>query len=145
MKTKTEIKKYLNEWEDRLKKTINNSVIISEHYEKERNNRISFYEGIIDCLKWVLEEPVYKRTIYDLTEEELTKLIRIYSNDGNKEVEFAEKTNIRNLEYLTIHDGDGELYSIDTDLNIESFYINFNNQIQYSDTIRNMLSMEKPE
>lgn len=124
----------------------------------------------IEALKWVLEEPKYKRTICDLTNEELLQLAKIvFELKDYEKIEFdsnsIEKTgteysvnmlyNFQNVNFyfrlLNTEDDTKKLYEVNIydslDINIQENGIpeDLCNIVQFADTIRNMLSMEKTD
>ncbi len=151
MKTEQEIKNKIKQLEYDFCKSIDNDM----------NEIIS---GKINAWNWVLEEPEYKRTIFDLTKKDLCELFILlgYADDClDPESLYIEKEINNNTLVLFIS---VPLYK--TSLHGEcievknEFVINENldmkrlidgkiypiyNQILFADTIRNMLSMEKSD
>ncbi len=72
MRTEKEIKEYIERWYN--------------HAVYSANVR-----GLIEGLKWVLQTTPPKRTVFDLTKEELEELLNIVNPDGNNKIVIITK------------------------------------------------------
>lgn len=139
MKTKQEIKEKLNYLGERIKE-----------FGNLTHNNIYMTIGEVNSLNWVLQDDKPKRTIFDLTDEELLELSKILLGKDFNEIEDNEISNeCGGLLTFTARYDEGYYYI--------NLYINFdvkafdkydmrehiNNIIQYSDRIREMLSKPK--
>ena len=118
--------------------------------KEELEKSIKYWDGgrTKEVLKWVLGEPEYKRTIFELTDEEVQKLIKIidpFSKDKIKEIKQFESP-ISKCIHIVL-DGLYNEWTIYNDLDVHYWRDKRspNNICQFIDTIRGMLSMEKPK
>jgi len=157
MKTKSEIEKRLKEEEETLQKIGDNPIYRELWFE---------LTGKIRAFKWVLEEPEYKRTICDLTNQELFELLNIvFEMNFHEHIEFNTRTiekicpnpnnnfsNVNFYFYVINTDNDTKrllevnIYnSLDITIQENGLNYSLDNISKYINTIRGMLSMEKPK
>lgn len=131
-----------------------------EHVESDKltfNEETSIKGSIIVFLRWVLQTTPLKRTIFDLTEEELRELYEIAI--GNDEIESlgykVSHTNIttypRFIRYTISYKQKKnekpfyELYiynNLDFYLNYDGYGVKVNNQVKLMERLNEMLSEE---
>lgn len=148
MKTEQEIKDKIKQLEYDFCKSIDNDM----------NEIIS---GKINAWNWVLEEPEYKRTIYDLTADELLQLVKIITRQNNYSI-YTIKYIRRNIDdkrvvFTLVNEyndaletwADEIMFILGEDLTITArcgiINVKLINTVKYVDAIRNMLSMEKSD
>ena len=150
MRTKVEIEERMKHWEEQVVKC-NDCLSEEEAYQKT-----AYARGASTLLAWVLEEPTYKRTIYDLTKEEITSLFaRIGINNDYEDIseisisKYSDSIKVYFTEYKTGIEGDciylENEYIIEENLDVYCLIDSYKcyavtNQAEFIDTIRVMLS-----
>ncbi len=96
---------------------------------------------MVASLEWVLKEPKYKRTIFELTDDEIKELVGILNKKLN--LENIHITKNKSFPYLLVSSEDWEI-GLCEDFDILTHKGFVANSAKYIDTVRNMLSQEKP-
>lgn len=172
MKTETEIKREIDELLRKFK------IYEAKYNElsKQDENSLScknalFYKIIneypMDKLIWALEEPKYRRKIFDLSKDELLELINIHFNDEPVMIEDIDEIKSENTEdakwvqiifwhCVDLRDGGSSvtkyILQIESNLDINLFFAypideptlaGLTNQLQIINLLQNMLTKER--